>query len=69
MGAIKDFLFRLRFRLRPLSPEADALMQRVGRDGMDLSSTTMADLPALIELLDRGLIKVYESDDPLDKAP
>lgn len=47
------------FAIWPLTPKADALMQRIG-DGeiRDLSQIKPREVLALAELVDRGLIKI-----------
>lgn len=50
---------KILFGIWPLSSKADKLMHRIGvGEVRDLRQITLKDLPALIELVDRGLITI-----------
>lgn len=56
---LQKALFRLRFALHPLSPQAHDLMMRIGRGEVtDLSDLSDRDDAALNELVRRGLINL-----------
>lgn len=56
---LKKKKVKVLFNVWPLSSKADDLMRKIGAGEVrDLRQITPKDLPALIELVDRGLIAI-----------
>lgn len=70
MNFFRKLWNRIRFTLHPLSEEAENLLRQVAHGEVTgLDNMPIWQLPALIELVDRGMVTFEDTDGNFDKIP